>query len=556
MKPELLPEKLRGGYYTPARLARWLCDWAIRSADDRILEPSCGDGAFLEAAESRLGACGQRSQPSRLVGIELSPGEVEKARRRVARASAVVAGDFFQWLDGVEPGAFDVAVGNPPFLRFQSFPEPARSRAMDLMESLGLRPNRLTNAWVPFVIGATRLLAPGGRLAMVLPAELLQVSYAAQLRGFLADSFRRLTIFTCNEMFFERAEQEVLLLAAEDRVAGSAKEKRCDIALYQADGLVELLGSPLGTQRRPEKAKRVEHDTEKWLKYFLDGAQIGFMRSLRSAATVAALSEHAEVDVGVVTGRNEFFLLSEAEVRDFDLSGFVVPLVGRSAHLRGAVFRTGEHRSLGAEGKRVFLLDVGRRAEADYSQGLREWIRRGERRGFHRGYKCRIRSPWYRVPSVWIPDCFFLRQIYDFPRAIWNRSPATSTDTIHRMRCKKAASKIAAHLYTHLSAASAEIEGRSYGGGVLELEPVEAERLLLPRQIDGAMPITEADRLVRRGRLAEVLEHNDRAVLQGSVGLSRAECRMLRDIWGRMRDRRLARRRRPRTGSGAATAAL
>ena len=44
------PGKLRGGYYTPMDLAHWLCAWAIRSVDDRILEPSCGDGVFLEAA--------------------------------------------------------------------------------------------------------------------------------------------------------------------------------------------------------------------------------------------------------------------------------------------------------------------------------------------------------------------------------------------------------------------------------------------------------------------------------------------------------------------------
>ena len=47
-------DKLRGGYYTSSELARWLCDWAIRTADDLVLEPSCGDGVFLEASAERL----------------------------------------------------------------------------------------------------------------------------------------------------------------------------------------------------------------------------------------------------------------------------------------------------------------------------------------------------------------------------------------------------------------------------------------------------------------------------------------------------------------------
>jgi adenine-specific DNA-methyltransferase len=145
---------------------------------------------------------------------------------------------------------------------------------------------------------------------------------------------------------------------------------------------------------------------------------------------------------------------------------------------------------------------------------------------------------------VWIPDCFFFRQIYDFPRVVVNNAQATSTDTIHRMRCKSDREAVVTNLYTHLAAASAEIEGRSYGGGVLELEPTEAERLLIPRHVKPGMPVAEIDRLVREGRMADVLRENDRLVLQ-AAGLSKADCRMLKEIWVRMRDRRRSRRRGP-----------
>ena len=57
---ELDADKLRGGYYTPESLAQWLCAWAIRDADDVILEPSCGDGSFLLAATDRLAALGAK----------------------------------------------------------------------------------------------------------------------------------------------------------------------------------------------------------------------------------------------------------------------------------------------------------------------------------------------------------------------------------------------------------------------------------------------------------------------------------------------------------------
>ena len=79
---------------------------------------------------------------------------------------------------------------------------------------------------------------------------------------------------------------------------------------------------------------------------------------------------------------------------------------------------------------------------------------------------------------------------------------------------------------------------------MLELEPTEAERLLVPKQLNGAMPISEADRLIRMGRLADVLDDNDRVILQGEIGLTRQECALLKGVWCKMRDRRMARRRR------------
>ncbi len=543
---EVDSDKLRGGYYTPQRVADWLAAWAVRSARDRVLEPSCGDGAFIAAAAARLRQHGMSRAPvgaAPINGIELIPAEADTARRRGAGLTQVVAGDFFLWLDSANLASYDVVLGNPPFIRYQNFPEPSRTRAMRFMAAQGLIPNRLTNIWVPFVIAGAALLRHGGRLAMVLPAELLQVSYAAQLRQYLADSFQRITIYACNEMFFESAQQEVVLLAAEGKLSAPDPTNRCDITLVETDSVTELLGRPATTSRKRSQSKFVQHESEKWLKYFLSAREIEFMRSMREHPAVCSLSQHATVDVGVVTGKNEFFVLSRAEVAALDLEMFVIPLIGRSAQLPGAVLREREHRELGGNGKRVYLLHLAGHNEGHFTAGLRGLLREGERNGYHRGYKCSIRDPWYCVPAVWEPDCFLFRQIYDFPRVVVNQANATSTDTIHRMRCTGPASRVAANLYTHLTAASAEIEGRSYGGGVLELEPTEAERLLVPKQLNGAMPIAEVDRLVRSGRLDEVLDENDRIVLQGSLGLTAADCGLLKTVWAKMRDRRMARRR-------------
>ncbi|MDY0168464.1 MAG: N-6 DNA methylase [Thermoguttaceae bacterium] len=543
-----LANKLRGGYYTPPALAEWLCRWAIRRPTDRVLEPSSGDGVFLVEACKRLLSLGAtRPDAMRGVrGVEIAHEEARKARARLKEVlgagpnGRVVRSDFFQWMDRTSH-AFDCAVGNPPFIRYQSFPEPSRSLAMRMMQRHGLRPNKLTNIWVPFVAGAAGRLVEGGRLAFVVPAELLQVTYASQLRMFLASHFSKIHLFACNHLFFENAEQEVVLLLADGYDPNARKANACLIEMVATDSIDDILATE-PNHREPDQYCTLDHSTEKWLKYFLKPKEIGFMRSLKTNTALTCLATHAEVDIGVVTGRNEFFVIDRPTVDSFHLGEYTMPLLGRSSQLRGAAIDRRQWQALADEGQKVFLLRIEAGDDARLTAGAKRYVARGEAAGHQRGYKCSIRSPWYRVPAVWIPDCFFFRQIYDFPRVVVNDAQATSTDTIHRMRCKSDREAVVTNLYTHLAAASAEIEGRSYGGGVLELEPTEAERLLMPRHLQPGMPVAEIDRLVREGRMTDVLLENDRLVLQ-AAGLSKADCRLLKQIWVRMRDRRRSRRR-------------
>lgn len=549
---DLDEDKLRGGYYTSSKVAEWLCGWAIQSATDAVLEPSCGDGAFLEAAAQRLLSLG--ATPAKiarlLTGTEIIPAEARAATERLrpvlgkSAEKIVVNSDFFGWWQGTDQPAFDVIVGNPPFIRYQSFPEPHRTRAMAIMGDQGLTPNRLTNIWVPFVVAATASLKPGGRLALVLPAEILQVTYAAQLRSYLTDHFERIDVIACNELFFENAEQEVVLLLAEGALAAASEENTCRVALTAADTVADITEIKPALLLARAEPKTIRHDSEKWLKYFLDNRQISFMRALRDAETTTSMSTHASIDVGVVTGKNEFFVLSADQVEDLGLEGYTSPLVSRSAQLKGSQIGKADWKSLADDGNRVHLLNISKAQASKLSAKLRRYIEEGERKEFHKGYKCSIREPWYLVPSVWVPDGFAFRQIYDFPRMVLNASGATSTDTIHRMRSHGAKpERVIANTYTWLTAASAEIEGRSYGGGVLELEPTEAERLLMPAHLNGAMPLKEVDQLVRAGRLDAVLEENAKIILRDHMGLTAGECALLKSVWTQMRDRRNSRRR-------------
>src|SRR5437879_12199973 len=51
-------QKTIGAFYTAEPIARFLVEWAIRGPNESVLDPSCGDGAFVGAAATRLAELG------------------------------------------------------------------------------------------------------------------------------------------------------------------------------------------------------------------------------------------------------------------------------------------------------------------------------------------------------------------------------------------------------------------------------------------------------------------------------------------------------------------
>ena len=138
------------------------------NGDCQVLEPSAGDGVLVQVAARLL------TRRGHLTAIEIDPVEAARLVASSGDITSVVRGDVFGWYQESRPDSeFDAVIGNPPFIRYQDFSEQYRIHAFALMREVGLHPSRLTNAWVPFVVLATRALRPGGRLALVLPAELL-----------------------------------------------------------------------------------------------------------------------------------------------------------------------------------------------------------------------------------------------------------------------------------------------------------------------------------------------------------------------------------------------
>jgi len=547
MKPVATYQKIRGGYYTPKPIADFLARWAIQTPTTKVLEPSCGDGILLESAiETLISLDAEKIDIKNLVqGIELDPQEAQKASERIhalndLQLAHIDIGDFFTYCQTYlfEDRLFDAIIGNPPFIRYQNFPENQRAMAFYLMQRAGLHPNRLTNSWVPFLVAATLLLKKAGRLAMVIPAELLQVNYAAELRNFLSNYYSYLTLITFKKLVFHGIQQEVVLLLGEKNGSDHTGMRTIEL-----DGIDDLTSYEYATFLG-ERLKEMDHSTEKWTMYFLDKEELQLIHLLKAHPKLTIASNVIDVDVGIVTGLNEFFVLTEQQVEKYSLKPYTQRIVGRSAHLPGILFSESDWLDNVEKQSPAFLFIPPDEPLYRLPIELKEYVTSGEEKGMNKGYKCRIRNRWYVVPSVWIPNAFMLRQIHHYPKIILNDAAATCTDTIHRVRLRNGtpARIVAKAFLNSLTFAFSEVIGRSYGGGVLELEPNEAEKLPLPLIGADRLDLNELDRLLREGNISTVLDITDEVLLRQGMGLSIEETRMLRSIWQKLRDRRVNRK--------------
>ncbi len=520
--------KARGAFFTPPELSAYISRWALRSPADRVLEPSCGEAAFLLAAAHRLDELGAPLDPQQLTGVELHDRSAAAARRaleRAGRPAAVRVADFFD-----VPGRrdFDVVIGNPPYVRYQGFSGSMRaaSRQAALRGGVGL--TALASSWAAFTVHSAEFLRPGGRLGLVLPAELLTVNYAADVRRYLMRSFGRVRLVLFTERVFPGVLEEVVLLLAEDALAAGGTDHCELLQVTSAADLARQLDSTV-----PAHVWRPVDTGAKWTPALLSASALEVYAPVVSDAGFTGLQSWGETTLGSVTGRNDYFALSPAQAEELGLSDDeLVPLSPPgSRHLRGLSFTTEGWRRLGEHGARTLLFRPGRE-RAGMSRGARRYLSVGEGSGVEQAYKCRVRAPWWQVPLVAPADLLLTYMNADTPRLTTNAAGVRHLNSVHGVYLQPELQALGRGLLplaslNTVTLLGAELVGRAYGGGMLKLEPREADQLPVPAPAvvlaarAGLQACRPAVRdALRRGNLLHAVALVDRVLLRAQLQLS------------------------------------
>ncbi len=320
--------KERGAFFTPSEITRFISEWAIRTPDDKVLEPSTGDAAFLVAAVQRLQQLSSKADNRPTVsGVEIHEHSAQVAAQRVASiggTAEILHNDFF----AVAPKpVYDTVMGNPPYIRYQDFSGEARARSREAALRAGVALTGLASSWAAFTLHSAMFLKPGGRLGLVLPAELLSVNYAAPVRQFLFTNFSDVQLVLFEQQVFPEAEADVVLLLADGFKLGIAKHA----TIHQARNSQDLNALGQGLVWTPADP------AAKWTSSLIDPNATQQLNKLLEKSVFTTLEAWGDTTLGIVTGNNKYFTLSPKRASELGLSSKELLKLSPpgSTHLRG-----------------------------------------------------------------------------------------------------------------------------------------------------------------------------------------------------------------------------
>lgn len=516
-----------GAYYTPQSVTDALAEWAIRSADDLVLEPGFGGCGFLESSANQLKALGAPEPSTRLHGCDIDEHAFRILHSRLGLTQLrghFVLGDFM----ALERKAFankwfDVALGNPPYIRHHHIVGEQKALVRALRDRALPSLNLQASLWAYFVLHACSFLKVGGRMAWLLPSSFMHAYYATTLRAFLSSRFAEVRVIVLGERLFESegtAESSVVVVAEGWRETATTTSGQ--LRAFRAQSVAELRSMLSGIQAPPSAS--VSSDVFEEL-----------------AVKARPLGDFCKLSIGVVTGDADFFLFDRAKAKLHSIAGTqLTPIVSKAKLIPGLSVTRGDLRRSYLEGSPSMILDTRRRR----SLATDAYLATMTKKRIKGNLTFNKREIWHRPLDGVETHAFFTSMSHYGPRLVLNAADgATCTNTLYRAVFKKAVNRterkvLSISLISSFGQLSSERHGRSYGAGMLKHEPSEAHRirLLVPsaRAQDVRAAFKRIDALLRAGADKEARLEADRFMVS-TRALTERQCRAVRAALDRAR---------------------
>jgi hypothetical protein len=442
--------KKNGVHYTPSPLADLLVKGVLEKSDRYVLDPSCGEGALLKAAENRYRAlCPRNKAPLHLVGCD----KLKHTGFPQGNSGHQFAkNDFFAF---TPERKFDTVLMNPPFLARCKIPIRSRTaRLRQYAEMCDLSAS--ADLWAYFLLKAVGHLKDGGCIGAILPWSFLQAEYAANLRRWLSARFRSIKVLVLTGDHFKSTNKRVLLVWLRGYGEKSQSIGICCTANVRAR----------------HRYRRLSEET--WSRspvLLADQAAVGKTIEGCRKHGFTTLGDSASVRIGVVTDANGFFVLRRGEARRYLSRRHLVPILTTGEDLSGLTIT----KSPADLCLLKFPVNLPKQCLA--------YIAKGRTLEYHLRSHSRRRTPWYVVDVGATPDAFFHYRVTWIPYMVLNRGKLQSTNSIHRIYFDGMSQEdmkwVQVSLLSVPGQLGIEANARVYGNGILKLEPSGLKRAII-----------------------------------------------------------------------------
>lgn len=469
-------KKQTGSYYTPTHIANFIVKRVFNKSEENrltILEPSAGDGEFIRALSNNI-LCSD-IKVEKILAVEISETESNKIKKNINLDELdVVHADFLDFQTGLQDCSFDLVIGNPPYVKRNYLSD----KQIELCAAIHaqfptLSTSTVKNIWSSFLVRSISLLAENGILALVLPSELLQVKYAKELRELLLDEFERIEVFTFNELLFKECKgQDTLILIAEKKSSAPG--------LFFCN--IEVPGELGGDVTKLKLNEHKVVNSLKWTSHALTTSECSLIEKF--IKKIPKVNDISSSKAGIVTAANSFFIVNQDNINKYSFEKYAKPIIQKSTYVGcGVVFDNKSFNELLTLGTPCFLLDFNNGFDVSDNLSKSQYILEGVEQGLHNRFKMLSRKEWFHVPNIGTPaPAFFFKRCHEYPKIVKNEANVLATDTAYLVYPKDNydINSLIFSFYNSLTLLLAELYGRYYGGGVLELTPNEFKSLSIP----------------------------------------------------------------------------
>jgi predicted RNA methylase len=440
--------KRAGQFFTAEMAAEWALSIAPLVPSDDVCDAGAGTAVFADAILRKGGSV--RSY----IGVENDPTLLLCAAHVFESISAPKSYKLlyanFLLLRQVDFKANGlrvptVIIANPPFVRFHNLTGRARMRAA-VKSSIGVMLSPLSGSGCYFISRAAEIAGtlpssssgdtPNGRLIFFLPKEAAGAAHVRRLR----DDLESMHGWRCRQFTIPNMQT--------------------------------------GIDRHPSNALA--------LLFIFEQMKVKVGPHARQSTPAVCVQDVLRIKRGISTGCNEFFVLTDEEVRRRKISQqYLREVLPTRIPITGNRFLRVDWELLRRSNRPCWLLALPNGDISDFEPSIQEYLKEGLERGVHETPTAKSFRMWFSIPvPPEPPDAFVTYMFRGASRFVLNRARVLHLTNILGGRFASPApdSERQGMIIDSLnkqaeSWVEGNLAGREYKGGLIKIEPRELSKL-------------------------------------------------------------------------------